>query len=114
MNVAQVLSLTYFLFCLLELDRVRISLGSSLVASLGFGFEFFGFQNSKNFWLRVFGGLRKLAQNSSSFRVYGFERKFWPKFGQNPSFFGKIFNSSEMDLIEFQFLGFLILGFGNL
>ena len=39
---------------LLELDRVWISSGSRLVASLGFGFEFVGFQNSKKFRVRVF------------------------------------------------------------
>ena len=38
----------------LELDRVWISSGLSLVASLGFGFKFFGFQNSKMFRVRVF------------------------------------------------------------
>ena len=38
----------------LELDRVCISSGSSLVVSLGFVFNFFGFQNYKLFGVRVF------------------------------------------------------------
>ena len=66
-------------------------MGLSLVPSLRFGFEFFGFHNSKMFSSLSFLGLRKLAQNSLSFRVCGFERKFRPKFGQNASFFWQNF-----------------------
>ena len=77
-----------------------------------FGVRVLFFQVSKfyNFSNSSFSGLRQLAQNSSSFQVYGFEI-FWPKFGQNSSFFGKIFNSSEMDLICFNFRVFFEFGF---
>ena len=96
-------------YYLLEFDRVWISSGSILSSCLfGFGFEFFGFQNSKSFWVWVF---RVYKNWLKTLRVYGFERKIWPKFGQNASFFfGKIFQSSELDLIEFQFSGFFRVG----
>ena len=70
------------------LDRVWSSSGSSIVAFLGLGLSFSGFKIPKILSLS-FSGLRKLAQNLSSFQVYRFERKFWPKFGQNPSFLAK-------------------------
>ena len=83
-----------------ELDQVWISLDSSLIASKPTGLSFSG---------------HKILASYSNFRVYGFERKFWPRFGQNASFYGKIFYCSEMDLTEFQFLGFFSSsGFGNL
>ena len=82
------------------LDRVWISSGSSIS-----GFKI------PNFSSLSFSSLWKLAQNSSSFQVYRFERKFWPKFGQNASFFGKISYSRELDLIKSQFSGFFMFGF---
>ena len=75
----------------------------------GSGLSFSGFKIPKILSLS-FSGLRKLAQNLSSFQVYRFERKFWPKFGQNASFFGKISYSRELDLIKSQFSGFFVFG----
>ena len=63
-------------------------------------FEFFGFQNSKNFEFEFFGFKKigsKLVKFSSLQVWEKILTKIWPKW----IFFGKIFYSSELDLIEF-------------
>ena len=58
-----------------------------------------------------FSGLIKLAQYLSSFRVYGFERKFWPKFGQNASFLAKFSVVQKWIWLSFNFGVFFEFGF---
>ena len=91
--------------CVVELDRVWISSGSSLVATSGLGFEFFWFQNSKIFRVWLLRVLRKLAQNLRVFDFSGLRENFDQNLAKM-HLFVKIFYSSELDLIMFQFFGF--------
>ena len=59
-----------------KLDRVWISSGSSLIASFGFGFEYFGFQNSKIFPLRVFRVHENWLKTRQVFEFTGLREDF--------------------------------------